>query len=172
VGRHSSAGDDLIDGWRHDRVGSARRGENPMVLARMRSGWAILGDTQFLPGYCLLLSDIDGVNHLTDLDRAARAEFLDDMGLLGEAIVAACNGLDPSFRRINYEILGNADRGLRVHLFPRYGWEPEELAGGAVWRYPHDRWTDPRDAFSEEHQPLREAITTHLTHLLPTAHLP
>ena len=26
--------------WRDDRVGAAHRGENPMVIARMRSGFA------------------------------------------------------------------------------------------------------------------------------------
>ncbi len=38
--------------WKQDRIGAAERGENPMVLARMRSGYAVIGDTQFLPGYC------------------------------------------------------------------------------------------------------------------------
>jgi len=133
-----------------------------MVVGRLRSGWAVMGDTQFLPGYCVLMSDAPGADHLSDLDRPARAEFLADMGLLGEAISAACNGLDPSFRRLNYEILGNTDHYLHAHLFPRYGWEPDELLEGPVWRYPRDRWTSPRDAYSEENEPLREAITAEL----------
>jgi diadenosine tetraphosphate (Ap4A) HIT family hydrolase len=166
MGRHStSPSDDLID-WRTDRVGSARRGENPMVLARMRSSWAAMGDTQFLPGYCVLLSDVDGANHLSDLPRPLRDEFLSDLGLLGEAMMIACTGLDPSLRRINYEILGNTDRTLRAHLFPRYEWEPAELLGGPVWHYPPDRWTSPRDAYSEEHEPLRQALTEALARLL------
>ena len=49
------------------------------------------------------------------------------MSLLGEAIMTACNGLDPSLRRLNYEILGNTDRYLHAHVFPRYEWEDEEL---------------------------------------------
>jgi diadenosine tetraphosphate (Ap4A) HIT family hydrolase len=166
VGRHSSTGDDLLGDWRVDRVGAARRGENPMVLTRMPSGWAVIGDTQFLPGYCVLLCDVDGANHLTDLPRPERAQFLADMGLLGEAVAAACTSLDPSFRRINYEILGNTDSYLHAHLFPRYNWEPEELRSGPVWRYPADRWTSPRDAYAEEHEPLREAIAFELQRLL------
>lgn len=137
-----------------------------MVLARMRSSWAVMGDTQFLPGYCVLLSDVDGASHLSDLPRQARDEFLSDMGLLGEAMVAACTGLDPSLRRINYEILGNVDRSLRAHLWPRYAWEPAELLHGPVWHYPRDRWTSPRDAYSEEHEPLRQALTEALAELL------
>jgi hypothetical protein len=30
--------------WRDDRVGAARRGENPTVLARLRTGFAVIGD--------------------------------------------------------------------------------------------------------------------------------
>ncbi len=137
-----------------------------MVLAKMRSGWAVMGDTQFLPGYCVLLSDVDSANHLSDLPRAIRDEFLSDMGILGEAMVSACIGLDPSLRRINYEILGNVDRDLKAHLFPRYGWEPAELRHGPVWHYPPDRWTSPRDAYSDEHEPLRQALTEALARLL------
>ncbi len=37
-------------GWKDDRIGSAHRGENPMVMALMRSGFAVIGDTQHLPG--------------------------------------------------------------------------------------------------------------------------
>jgi diadenosine tetraphosphate (Ap4A) HIT family hydrolase len=172
MGRHSSGAE--ID-WRADRVGSARRGENPMVLARMPSGWAVMGDTQFLPGYCVLLSDPDGLDgldggadHLTDLPMPARTQFLTDMSLLGQAMITACTGLDPSFRRVNYEILGNTDRYLHAHLFPRYNWEDPELLPHSVARgYPLDRWTSPRDAYSAEHEPLREAITTALQRLLP-----
>jgi diadenosine tetraphosphate (Ap4A) HIT family hydrolase len=168
VGKHSPTADlgGDIDGWRADRVGAARRGENPLVLARMPSGWAVIGDTQFLPGYCLLLSDVDGANHLTDLSRSDRTEFLLDMTLLGEAVIAACNGLDPFFRRLNYEILGNTERRLYAHLFPRYGWEPDELLSGPVWAYPRDRWTSPRDEYSDENEPLREAITLELNRIL------
>ncbi len=71
--------------WRYDRVGSAERGENPMVLARMRSGYAVIGDTQFLPGYCLLLAS-PWADKLTDLTLERRGEFLLDMSVLGEAV--------------------------------------------------------------------------------------
>jgi diadenosine tetraphosphate (Ap4A) HIT family hydrolase len=166
VGRHSTSPSDDLTDWRSDRVGSARRGENPMVLAKMRSGWAVMGDTQFLPGYCLLLSDVDGADHLTDLAEDQRVEFLRDMARLGEAMVEACTGLDPSFRRVNYEILGNEYRHLHAHLYPRYAWEPAELLSVPVARYPRDRWTSPRDAYSEEHEPLRQALTEALARLL------
>ena len=40
-----------------ERVALARGGRNPYVIARLPSGWAVMGDVQFLPGYCLLLAD-------------------------------------------------------------------------------------------------------------------
>jgi diadenosine tetraphosphate (Ap4A) HIT family hydrolase len=140
------------------------------MLAAMQSGWAVMGDTQFLPGYALLLSNVDGANHLTDLNRAQRADFLFDMGLLGEAVMAVCNSLDPSLRRLNYEILGNTGAYLQAHLFPRYGWEDAELLSRPVWAYPADRWTSPRDAFAEDHEPLREAIAKELARVMSEAY--
>ena len=171
MGRHSSDGFDSFDtDWRVDHVGAARRGEHPLLLATLRSGWAVMGDTQFLPGYTLLLSNVEDAIHLTDLPRAQRAQFLLDMSLLGEAVMTVCNGLDPSLRRLNYEILGNAEPRLHAHLFPRYGWEDDELLTGPVWRYPQDRWTSPRDAYSDEHEPMREAIAKELERVMAEAY--
>jgi diadenosine tetraphosphate (Ap4A) HIT family hydrolase len=170
MGRHSTDGLDAFDAdWRSDRLGAARRGENPMVLAKMRSGYAVIGDTQFLPGYCVLISDSEA-NHLTDLPRPQRADFLLDMSLLGEAVLTACNSVDPSLRRLNYEVLGNTEHSLHAHIFPRYGWEDEELQAGPVWHYPRDRWTSPRDAYADEHEPLREAITAELNRIMADAY--
>ena len=41
-----------------------------------------------------------------------------------------------------------------------------------VFRYPPDRWTSPRDAYSEEHEPLREAITAELVRIMADAYGP
>lgn len=167
MGRHSTDGLDSFEtDWRVDLRGAAQRGEHPLLVATMRSGWAVMGTTQFLPGYALLMSNVDGAVHLTDLPRPQRAEFLTDVGLLGEAVMTVCNGLDPSLRRLNYEILGNRDHFLHAHVFPRYGWEDEELLTGPVWHYPADRWTSPRDAYADEHEPLREAISKELHRIM------
>ena len=164
MGQHSA---ELTDGgaWRRDPIGAARRGENPTVIATMPSGFVAIGDTQFLPGYCLLLADAEA-DHLTDLPRPARARFLADMSLLGEALVAVCGAGDPAFSRINYEILGNTWRHLHAHLIPRYSWEPPEFRDGPVWRYPDQRWSDPAHALSPEHDRLAEAIRRELDRLV------
>jgi hypothetical protein len=72
--------------WREDRIGSALRGDNPTVLARMPAGFAVIGDVQWLPGYCVLLADDPSVTRLSDLPRSARLEFLDSMERLGDAV--------------------------------------------------------------------------------------
>jgi diadenosine tetraphosphate (Ap4A) HIT family hydrolase len=150
MGRHSSTpADELLVDWRSDRVGSARRGENPMFMAKLPSGYAVFGDTQHLPGYCVLLSDVPDADHLSDLTGEQRTQFLADMALLGDAVFAVCGGRDPAFRRLNYEILGNSLHSLHAHVHARYAWEPREFRDGPVWRYSLE------DRFSEQHDPLR-----------------
>jgi diadenosine tetraphosphate (Ap4A) HIT family hydrolase len=91
----------MSDDWRTDRIGSAQRGENPTVLRRLDAGFAVIGDTQFLPGYCVLLVDEVGVERLSDLPRSKRMAFLSDMDRLGEAVERACRQSDAAFRRVN-----------------------------------------------------------------------
>jgi diadenosine tetraphosphate (Ap4A) HIT family hydrolase len=156
---HGEAGPD----WRADRVGSALRGENPTVLARLDAGFAVLGDVQFLPGYALLLSDTRGAGRLTDLPRPRRLAFLASMERLGEAVERACGAHDPDFLRVNLEILGNAEPFLHAHVWPRYSWERADLRVAPVWLYPQVQWDDPRHRLGPQHDPLRAAITAELT---------
>jgi diadenosine tetraphosphate (Ap4A) HIT family hydrolase len=149
--------------FRFDRVGSAERGENPMVIARMASGFAVIGDTQFLPGYCVLLASPQ-VEHLNDLAPDARRAFLYDMSLIGEALERVC--ASTGLVRINYEILGNTDTFLHAHVFPRYRWEEPERLTKPVFLYPSDRWTDGRYQYNDaDHGELREQIRMTLVSL-------
>lgn len=148
--------------WRADRIGSALRGENPTVLLRMPSAIAVMGDPQWLPGYCVLLTDDPRVERLSDLAHDRRAQFLEAMARLGEAVERACQEFDPRFRRVNLEILGNTDPYLHAHVWPRYEWEPPELRGRPVWLYPAQNWSDPVTALGQQHDDLRAAILRHL----------
>jgi len=56
-----------------------------MVIVRTKSGFAVIGDTQFLSGYCMLLPSVK-VNSLNDLDFKQRSEYLLDMSLIGNYI--------------------------------------------------------------------------------------
>ena len=151
----------MVD-WRSDRIGSALRGENPTVLARMPAAFAVIGDVQWLPGYCVLLSDDPSAARLSDLQPDQRSAYLDSMARLAAAVEDACAAADPAFRRVNVEILGNADDFLHAHIWPRYEWEPADLVQRPVWLYPPEKWRDPSSALGPEHDALRAAITANL----------
>ncbi len=113
----------------HQRVEQANRGENPCVICRVPSGWVVMGDKQFLPGYSLLLPD-PVVSSINDLAEPARSQFLQDMVILGDALLEVTGAL-----RINYEILGNGEAALHAHVIPRYASEPEDLRRRPAWFY-------------------------------------
>ena len=125
----------------HRRVAAARAGTNPFVIARLPSGWAVVGDVEVVHGYCLLLPD-PVVPHLNALGATERQCFLRDMVTLGDVLLEVTEA-----RRINYEILGNLEPALHAHLFPRYDSEPAERRHSPVWSYdwsqaaPFDRAT-------------------------------
>jgi diadenosine tetraphosphate (Ap4A) HIT family hydrolase len=143
-----------IDGnWKKDRIGSAHAGRNPMVLVNMKSGFAVMGDTQFLPGYCVLLPYFE-VSSLNDLDMNHRSDYLLDMSIIGDVITEVCHP-----RRINYSIYGNTDTFLHAHIFPRYDWEGEEHITKPVWTYSQDHWVDDYYLYTEEkHLNLRKKL--------------
>ncbi|MNH17061.1 hypothetical protein D3C79_767150 [compost metagenome] len=131
------------------RVALARTGANDKVICRMASGWAVMGDVQFLPGYCLLLPD-PVVASLNDLDAEARATYLLDMARIGDAVLQATGAV-----RINYEILGNTEPELHCHIFPRSASEPEHNRKMPVWFYD---WKTAIAYSEETHGALRSAI--------------
>ncbi len=150
-----------MDEWKKDRIGSAMRGENPTVICRMKSGFAVIGDPQFLPGYCILLA-CPKIGSLNDLSIRERQDFLLDMSLLGDAITTVCKPL-----RINYDILGNSDAFLHAHVFPRYAWEEEERRRMPVWQYPRENWSLEQYQFQEEKQgKLKHELTQQLQELM------
>jgi diadenosine tetraphosphate (Ap4A) HIT family hydrolase len=139
----------------HRRVDALRAGHDPGFVARLPSGWAVLGERQVLPGYCLLLPD-PVVPTLNALAGAARAAFLADMGALGDAVLSATSAV-----RINYAIFGNLDPALHAHVIPRYHDEPAGLRTAQPWAYD---W-EAAPAFDPElHRDLRDRIHAALGH--------
>jgi diadenosine tetraphosphate (Ap4A) HIT family hydrolase len=122
-----------------------------------------MGDPQWLPGYCVLLTDNPEAQRLSDLSPTERTAYLGSMADLGEAVERACKEADPAFRRVNLEILGNSDAFLHAHVWPRYDWEPLELVRRPVWLYPKKNWRDEATALGHQHEELRAAITNYLT---------
>jgi diadenosine tetraphosphate (Ap4A) HIT family hydrolase len=116
----------------HQRVAAAQAGTNPTVICRLPSGWVVLCDMQYLPGYAILLAD-PVVESLNALSRARRAEYLCDMTLVGDALLEVTGAF-----RINYAVLGNTDPALHAHIVPRFSTEPDEYRKGPPWTYPQE----------------------------------
>jgi diadenosine tetraphosphate (Ap4A) HIT family hydrolase len=152
--------------WRADRIGSALREENPTVLAHLPTGFAVIGDSQFLPGYCVLLSDDPAADRLADLPRARRLAFLADLDLLGQAVHVVCSRSVPGFRRMNYEVLGNLDTYLHGHIHARYDWEPAHLVTGPVACYPADVRNAADTMLGPQHDQLRAELTEEIKRLI------
>ncbi|WP_121614269.1 HIT family protein [Mesobacillus foraminis] len=151
----------LNDDWKKDRIASANHGENPMVIAKMKRGFAVIGDTQFLPGYCVLLPLVK-VNTLNDLGYMQRSEYLLDMSLIGDAIQEVCNPI-----KVNYSIYGNTDNFLHAHIFPRYEWELEEKKTKPDWLYSSDNWTDNKYQYTDvKHLEIKEKLSKKLHQLM------
>ncbi len=134
----------------HKRVEAARKGENPMVLCRMASGWAVFGDVQILNGYCLLLPDPVPTD-LNSIGLEERERFLRDMSIIGDALLEVTGAA-----RINYEILGNSDKALYAHIIPRYEAESDELGKSPVWFYD---WSLAPRFDLKNHKQLMESIS-------------
>ena len=150
-----------MEEWKKDRIGACLRGENPMVLARMKSGFAVMADTQFLPGYCVLLH-YPQVGSLAELSLEDRRQYLLDTTLIGDAIEQV---LHP--RRVNYSTLMNQDGYLHTHIEARYEWEPELYKFRPSWIYPESVRNDPNHAFDpEKHGKLQKQLAQALTELM------
>ncbi|HXW09042.1 MAG TPA: hypothetical protein VD737_00365, partial [Steroidobacteraceae bacterium] len=113
----------------HRRVAACRTGHEATLIARLGAGWAVLGDPQVLPGYCLLLPD-PVVPHLNVMPPSGQQAFLADMARLGDAVLRVTGAV-----RVNYAMFGNVEPALHAHVFPRYADEPASLVTAHPWTY-------------------------------------
>ena len=113
----------------HRRVAACRAGTYDKAICRVQSGWVVLGDVQFLRGYSLIYPD-PVVGHLNELAPEARKTLLYEASVIGDALLDITGAV-----RINYEILGNLEPALHVHVFPRFDDEPAQLKTRPVWFY-------------------------------------
>jgi diadenosine tetraphosphate (Ap4A) HIT family hydrolase len=136
----------------HKLVDACRAGD-PRVIARMTSGWAVMGSPQMLRGYCLLVPD-PVVPHLNALEAEARNRFMCDLGQLGDAVLQATHAI-----RVNYAIFGNLEPALHAHLHPRYADEGEPMRTANPWGYD---WSKSPAYSPAEHDALRTQIAARL----------
>lgn len=117
----------------HQWVEAAREGSNPRVIAKLNGAWLLMGESQFLRGYMLVVPD-PVMPDLNAMALPARDRLLQQVGIVGDALLASTRAI-----RINYEILGNLQPALHVHIFPRYEDEHEDLRSKPVWSYDWDK---------------------------------
>ena len=138
----------------HRRVAACRAGTDPTLIARLASGWAVMGDPQVLSGYCLLLPD-PVVPHLNSMPAAAQTLFLADMARLGQAVLELTGAV-----RINYALFGNVEPALHAHVVPRFASEPESLRTANPWAYD---WSQARRFDAAADGPLLASLRKTLT---------
>ena len=106
---------------------------NPALICQLPSGVVMLCGMQYLRGYCILEAQPE-VPSINALSRTARAQFLDDMTRVGDALMAVTGAF-----RINYFLGGNSQQNLHAHIVPRYIDEPEHLRKNHPWSYPEEQ---------------------------------
>lgn len=140
----------------HAQVAAARDGREPRVVARLYSGWVLFGERQFVRGYSLLLPD-PVVPTLNALAAKERAQFLNDMSRLGDALLKVTNAT-----RINYAMFGNQEPALHAHVIPRYSDEPAAMRAAHPWAYD---WSAAPAYDRETCRELAEALRAELTRM-------
>ena len=128
------------------------------MIARMNSGFAVMGDFQYFRGYSLLLAYPE-VPQLDDLTHAKQLHFLADMARLGEAVKESTG-----CRRLNYAIYGNIDPYLHAHVWPRYDTEPAEFKSIPPLNIPaYVREAEEYRFDAERHSGLMRKIAAHFS---------
>lgn len=119
-----------------DRIQWILEGRNPYFVKELDTGYVVLGDHQHFEGYTLFLYK-EHKTELSQLGRAEKLRFLEEMSLVAEAAAAAFHA-----DKMNYELLGNGDAHLHWHLFPRRAGDLENYGSdgkGPVWWYPREK---------------------------------
>jgi len=138
----------------HRLVGRCRAADLPAAVARLPSGWVVMGERQLFPGYCLLLPD-PVVEHLNVLAADGRGQFLADMAQVGDAVLACTGAL-----RINYAMFGNLEPALHAHIIPRHADEPAATRTAQPWALD---WEAAPEFSPARHGELQRRIAAQLT---------
>jgi diadenosine tetraphosphate (Ap4A) HIT family hydrolase len=101
-----------------DRINQIQKGENPHFVIELETGFVVIGDHQYYRGYTLFLSK-KHVFELHQLPANFRKKFLMEMSLVAQAVYETFKP-----KKLNYELLGNTDKHLHWHLYPRYQNDP------------------------------------------------
>lgn len=101
-----------------DRVQALKEGMYPLLVKEFKHSYLLLGDHQYYPGYCVLLSKIH-YREMTDLPAAVQAEFFHEMMIAHRIIEKTYQP-----KKMNMCSLGNVVDHVHWHFFPRYESDP------------------------------------------------
>jgi diadenosine tetraphosphate (Ap4A) HIT family hydrolase len=138
----------------HRWVARCRAGDFPAAVARLPSGWVIMGERQVFTGYCLLLAD-PVVAHVNVLQGDDRMRFLADLARLGDAVLACTGAL-----RVNYAMFSNAEPALHAHVIPRFADEPAATRTAQPWAFD---WNAAPEFSTVVHGDLQRRIAARLS---------
>jgi diadenosine tetraphosphate (Ap4A) HIT family hydrolase len=138
-----------------ERIATCANGSHPGLIAELETGWAVLGDLQYWPGYSLLLGKAPATE-LHEIPRDDLGRHLREVAQLAEAVHRAVRP-----HKMNYELLGNSVHHVHWHLFPRRADEPSPKA--PVWgQMPTGELAARHRLDAARHDPLRRAIAAEL----------
>ena len=123
------------------RMERERQRGMPYLINEFTHSYFIVGDSQYLRGYCLLVLK----RHVRELHELEEAELA---GLNAE-LMAATRAIVKTFNpwKMNHCCLGNTDEHIHWHLFPRYESDPDHRSqpfkNSDLWK---DNLISPDDA--------------------------
>ncbi|WP_461218033.1 HIT family protein [Lapidilactobacillus salsurivasis] len=126
------------------RIALIEAHKNPYFVSEMATGYVVIGDTQYFPGYTLFLAK-EHVTELHLMPEKLKLQFLQEMSLVAEACSLAFHA-----DKMNLELLGNGDAHVHWHLFPRHNGDTPKP--GPIW------WVDPAVMYADEAAPTTAAL--------------
>jgi diadenosine tetraphosphate (Ap4A) HIT family hydrolase len=120
-------------------------------IIELKRSFVTLNRDQFFPGYVLLFTKTH-VTELFHLQRQVRAELMDEVSLVAEALQDI---FQPD--KINYELLGNMVPHMHWHLVPRFA--SESLWPRPIWAEPHHEVLLSPDEYRSRIELIRKALT-------------
>jgi diadenosine tetraphosphate (Ap4A) HIT family hydrolase len=139
-----------------ERIEMINQGINPWFVKELETGYVVMGDSQTYRGYTLFLCKKHN-SELHELDTSFKNKFLSEMSIVAEAVYRA-------FRpdKMNYELLGNTDKHMHWHLFPRRS--SDKKAYTAIWAISKEERNDKPTG--EELELMKKLLLTELNKLL------
>jgi diadenosine tetraphosphate (Ap4A) HIT family hydrolase len=136
-----------------DDLAAGRQGDDPWLVARLRTGVVRLARTQYYRGAVFFVAD-RCVREPHDLPATERGPHLLEMAAVGEAVARA---FQP--RKLNIESLGNGVPHLHWWVTPRY--DADRHPVGPIWEnldFLRELWVGGRQPDDGERDALRAAL--------------